>query len=145
MGLALAPDGVQHARQRDVVDVVAGARGHRPVLAEPRHAPEHQAGVDLEQVVGAKAEAFHDAWPETFDQGVGFGHKLAHNVAPGIALDVHRDRLAAAMQDVEFGLLAGQAQVGLFAPVDADHLGAHIGEQHAAERGGADAGHLDDA
>ncbi len=55
------------------------------------------------------------------------------------------ERAAAAVQHLELGLLARQPEVGRLAPVDADHLGAHVGQQHGRERCRADAGHLDDA
>ena len=39
----------------------------------------------------------------------------------------------------------GSAEVGGLPPVDADHLGPHVGQQHGGERRRPDAGHLDDA
>ena len=72
------------------------------------------------------------------------GRRLTHR-APRLGLDVEGDRAAAAVQHVELGLAAGQAQIGRLATVDADHLGAHVGEQRGGERRRADACHLDDA
>ena len=64
---------------------------------------------------------------------------------PASAFTSTRDRAAAAVQHLELGLAARQAEVGRLAPVDADHLGAHVGQQHGRERRRPDAGHLDDA
>ena len=64
---------------------------------------------------------------------------------PGLGLEVDRQRAAAPVQHIEFRLAAGQAEIGRLAPVDADHLGAHVGEQRGRERRRADARHLDDA
>ena len=43
------------------------------------------------------------------------------------------------------GGVAGSPAADGLGAVDADDLGAHVGEQHGAERAGADAGDLDDA
>ena len=64
---------------------------------------------------------------------------------PASAFTSSGERAAAAVQHLELGLPARQPEVGRLAPVDADHLGAHVGQQHGRERRRADAGHLDDA
>ena len=79
--LALAADGVQHAGERDVVDVVAGGLRHRAVLAEAGHAAEHQLGIDLQQHVGPEPQPLHDARPEALDQRVGLGRQPLDHVA----------------------------------------------------------------
>ena len=45
--------------------------GQRAVLAEARHAPVDEALVDGQALVGADAEALHDAGPEALEQDVG--------------------------------------------------------------------------
>jgi hypothetical protein len=49
------------------------------------------------------------------------------------------------MQHLEFCLAGGQAEVGRFASVDTDHLGAHVDEQSGRKRRRADTRHFDDA
>ena len=144
--LALAADGVQHAGERDVVDVVAGALGHRAVLAEARHAAEHQPGIDLRAATsGPSPSRSMTPGRKPSMQRVRLGGEPLDDLAAGLALDVEGKRAAAAVQHVELRLASGQAQIGRLAAVDADHLGAHVGEQHGGERRRADAGHLDDA
>jgi hypothetical protein len=41
--------------------------------------------------------------------------------------------------------MIGVAEVGLFGPVDQDHVGTHVRQQHAGERSWADAEELDDS
>ena len=69
--LAGAADRVQHAGERDVVDVVAGALGERTVLAPAGHAAVDEARVARVHGVGPEAEALHHAGPEALDQRVG--------------------------------------------------------------------------
>jgi hypothetical protein len=56
----------------------------------------------------------------------------------GLVLEVELDHLAAA------GCHCLQV-LARADPVERDDLGAHVGEQHAGERAGADAGEFDDA
>ena len=67
-----------------------------------------------------------------------------HRVAPGRRLQVQRHRAPVAAVDV-VALVHRHAQAAGFGAVDAHHVGAHVGQQHRAERAGADAGQFDDA
>ena len=67
----LGPDVPQHARERQVVDVVADVAGERTVLAPPGHARVDEPLVAGAARVGADAEALGDAGTEPFEQHVG--------------------------------------------------------------------------
>ena len=61
-------------------------------------------------------------------------------------LQIDRDVAAAALQQREARVLALAADVApdIGGAIDPDHLGAHVGQQHRAERRRADAGQFDD-
>jgi hypothetical protein len=141
-----AAHGVQHAGQGDVVQVVAGGLRQRAVLAPAGDAAKDQFGVARQAGVRAEAEALHDAGAEAFDQDVGLFGQLQHDLARLGVLQVERERAAAAGHDVELraehGERVGGAGLGL--AVDADDLGAHVGQHHGGEGTWADADHFDD-
>ena len=143
--IALAPDHMQHAGERDVVDVVAGIARHRPVLAESRHAADHELGVELLKLLGRQPQALQNAGTEALDQRIGLGCQFLDDGASRLGLEIDRQRAAAAMQDIVLRLAAWQTEIGRLPPIDADHLGAHVGEQRGRKRRRADARHLDDA
>ncbi len=134
--LARTADGVQRAADRDVVDVVARCVGERAVLAPAGHAAVDQARVARMAFGGSEAQALHHAGAETFDEHVGFRDDVEHGCGRAVRAQVDLQRAAAAREDV----VRRSARAGAF---DADHLRAHVGEQHRAERPGADARHLD--
>ena len=78
--LAGAAAGVQCAGQRDVIDVVPGGLGQRPVLAPPGHPAVDQPRVVREQDIGAQAVAFHHARAKALDQPIGSADEFR---APG--------------------------------------------------------------
>src|SRR4029077_17313605 len=67
IGLA---DRRQHTGQRDVVDVVPGDMGDRPVLTPAGHPAVDQPRVTLEADVRAEAEALHDSRAKPLDQRI---------------------------------------------------------------------------
>ena len=139
-----AADGVQHAGQRNVVDVVAGGVGERPRLAPAGDAAEHQLRIAGEADIGAEAEPLHHARAKAFDDGVGAGDEFERERRAFGVLEVEAYRAAAAVDEVRRldALERILARRGL--AVDPQHVGAHVGEHHAGERRGADARHLDD-
>ena len=84
-----------------------------------------------------QTQALHDARPESFDQSVGARDQLKRSFLSGIRLQVQRYRTLAAHQHV-VPALALQAEVAGRGPVDHQHVGAHVSEQHAGERTRAD-------
>src|SRR5262249_28479794 len=97
-----------------------------------------QARIAPQHLVGAVAQTLHDAWSEAFDQHVGLLDRGEARGAACIAADVERQHGAAAISDRVGPAIATLA-------LDAQHLRAHVGEQHGAVRTGANAGELDDA
>jgi hypothetical protein len=137
------PDGVQDAGDGQVGDVVAGARGERAVLPPAGHPPVHQAGVALPARLRADAEPLGHPGPEALDDDVRAGGQGEGQVDAGGLLQVGGDRPLAAVQQIlpVVGVPGGRGP----GPVQADHVGAEVGQQHGAERAGADAAELDDA
>ena len=63
--------GVERAGERDIVDVVPGGLGERPVLPPAGHPPVDEPRIVLEQQVRPEPEPLHHAGPEPLDQPVG--------------------------------------------------------------------------
>src|SRR3546814_6797638 len=62
---------VEHARQRNIVDVVPGRLRIGTILSPAGHAPIDEPGIVGEQHLGAKAEPLHHAGPIALDDAVG--------------------------------------------------------------------------
>jgi hypothetical protein len=134
---------VQDAAQGDVVQVVARRVRKRPVLAPARQPPVHEPRIPREARFRPEPESLHDARAETLDQPVRPLDEAQHHFRrPGL-LEVERDRALAAPREVVLRPRPERQRAAL--AVDEHDLGAEVGEQHAAERPGADAGELDDA
>ena len=131
-------DGVQGAGKADVVDVVAGGVGDGAVLPPAGHAPVDELFVARHTVVRPKAQAFGDARAKALEQGIGGFHQLQHQFHAFRLLQIHGDGTAVARQHVAPATAAPNA-------IHADHLGAHVGQHHAAERPRPDARQLDNA
>ena len=137
--LALFTDRVQRADEADVVDVVTGGLGEGAFLTPTGHAPVDQAFVAGHARFGADAESLGHAGPEAFEEPIGGFAELEDDFDTLGCLQVHGDRAPVARQHVPW---RGR---GMADPIHPDHLGAHVGEHHAAERARSDAGQLDDA
>ena len=135
-----AADGVQQTGEGDIIDVVSGAVGARAVLAPAGHAPVHQSGIDLGEVVGPETETFHHSRAETLDEYVSLGDEPEHRLAVGGILEIGLDDLPAAQQGVTD--LSGFRQ--LARPLHADHIGTEVRQQHRGVRSGTDSGKFDD-
>ena len=70
-GAAGATDGVEHAGERDVVEVVTRCLRERPVLSPPRHAAVHKSWIQGEAIVGTYPEPFCDPRSKAFDENIG--------------------------------------------------------------------------
>ena len=95
-------------------------------------------------LVGADAQPFHHAGPEALDQRVGTLDEIEQRADAVGVLEVDGDVAPAAQHEVGTGV-AGDGPTRDLCPLDADHVGAEIGQQHRRERAGPDAGELDDA
>ena len=120
------------------------AMGVRAVLAPAGHPPEHELRVAGEALVGADAEALHHARAEALDQRVGLLDEVEQRRDAVGVLEVDGDAAPAAQRARRWRGVVGRRAAHGLGPVDADDVGAHVGEQHGRERAGADAGDLDD-
>ena len=83
--LVRRPDGVQGAGQAEVVDVVPGPLGQRPLLAPAGHPRVDQPRVAGQHLVGTEAEPLQDAGPQTLDQHVGVVEQAEQDLAAAAA------------------------------------------------------------
>ena len=138
----------QHARDREVVDVVADVAGERAVLAPAGHARVDEPRVAGAARVGTDAESLGDAGPEPFEQHVGAARTGAARPrrASGCFRSMptlRRPRSITEYGDTNPATFEPRRDVGR--AVEAQHLGAHVGEQHPRELHRPDVRQLDDA
>ena len=133
-------DQVQHARERDVVDVVTGRGRERTVLAPAGHPAVYQPGIARETRLRPEAEPLEHAGPEAFDQHVGALQQLEHDLDRRGVLQIQGDRAPVAQQRIGRRRLVLPRRGAL----DAHDLRAEVGEHHRAERRGPDRSDLDD-
>lgn len=132
-------DLVQQAGEADVVEVVPGALRQRPLLAPAGHSRVDQLRIAGEARLRPDAQPLGDAGPEGLDQHIGLlDHRQQRRHVAGL-LQVQRHRATIAQQR-RIGRRVGTAARAL----DAHHLGAHVGEHHAAVGRRAQPGDLDD-
>src|SRR6516164_7881015 len=142
-GLAVPPEGMHSAGERDVVEVVSGGLRERPFLAPTGDPAIDKAGIAGEAVLRAKAEPLHHPRAEPFDQRVGAfdqaqGERLALRT-----FEVERQTPSAPQQEI-VAQRACHAEIARFRSIDAQHGRAKIGEQHRAHRPRPDAREFDD-
>ena len=119
---------------------MAGARGERAVLAPAGHPPVDQRRVARQAVGGAEAEPLGHAGAVPLDQHVGAGRQPEHHLGAARVLEVDDD---APLPRLSTSCRAATGDRRAAGPVDPDHLGAEVGEQHPGERPGPDPGQLD--
>ena len=140
--LARAAIAVQRARQRDIVDVVPGKRRVGTGLAPSSHAAIDQLRIVGEQDVRAEAQPLHHTGTEAFDQPVGCADEFAD---PGNAigrLEIDRDHLAVAVENIAIaGIADGSATGGT---LDTNDPRTMIGQHHRRKRARADSRQFDD-
>ena len=137
--LAVLPEAVEGAGGGDVVHVVAGHLAPRAVLAPAGHPAVDQSRVAGVALGGPEAEPLEGAGTHPLDEDVrpldqreDGGHRLR-------SLEVERDARPAAVEQV----LVAHGEHPAARPVDADHVGAEVGQGHAGVRARPDPGDLD--
>jgi hypothetical protein len=143
-GRVLAPDRVQGPHQTDVVEVVARGQAERTVLSPPRHAAIDQPRIETQAGIRAEPELLHDSRAEAFQHGVGLRDQIPRDPQSRLALQVEDDRTLVAMEQV-LPPFAREAEFAGPGPLHQQDVGAHIGQQHAAERPRPDAAEFQDA
>ena len=112
---------------------MAGDLRHRAVLPVAGHPPVDEARIAGADVARADAESLHHPRAKALDQGVGVLAEPEQRLTAVGGLEVDRDRLAAPPRRVLGGNDGGGCRA-----LDAQHVGAHVGQQHARERRRAD-------
>jgi hypothetical protein len=119
---------------------VPGRLAPRPVLAPAGHPAIDQRRVARPAVVGTEAEPLDDARAHALDEHVGALDQIQHGGHRVGLLQVQCDARTTARQHVLLARTEGPAA----GPLDPDHVGAEVGQDHARVRARADAGDLDD-
>ncbi len=112
-------------------------------LTPAGHPPVDQPFVASETDIRAKPEPFHHPGAKSFDEGVGIADEPEHGFDTGRRLEVDADRSSTAVKRADGGIV-GEVVGHVGGAIDADHVGTHVGENHAAEGCGTDALQLDD-
>jgi hypothetical protein len=136
------PEGVQRPGERQVVEVVPGVPGPRPVLAPAGHPRVDQARRTGQAVLGPEAHPLGHPRAEHLDQDVGPLDQVQHQRQPLGRLHVGRDGAPVAQQRVAARVPDGETAGRAFHP---DHVGAEVGQHHGGVRAGADPAELDHA
>ncbi|ONH31737.1 hypothetical protein BL253_08765 [Pseudofrankia asymbiotica] len=133
--VAARADRVQDASQAEVVDVVSGGLRQGAVLPPTGDPPIDQARVQAQAVVRAQAEPFGHSRAEPLDEHVRLGHQAQHASAAV-------RRLQVGVQDAppsKSGVTGcDPARPGRARALDADHVGAEVGQDHRGVRSGPD-------
>jgi hypothetical protein len=137
------PDHVERAGQRDVIDVVAGGLRQWPFLTPPSGAAIDQRRPPRQALCRTDAEALHHARPEALDHHVRLRRKREKTYPSQGVLEIDRDRPLVASTKVEAGTERA-IEIGWAEPIHAQHVGAHVAEQHPAEGDRSHRGDLDD-
>ena len=130
----------QGAGDGDVVHVVAGRLRQRPALPPPGHPAVDQPRVARQALLGTEPEAFRRARAHALDQHVRLGDEVEDGRDRVGLLEVQRHARTPPVEQVVRS--AGQHLPAR--PLDPDHVGTEVGQDHAGVRARPDAGDLDD-
>ena len=149
--LALAPVHRHEPAHRLGDEVEGRALGVGPGAAIAIDAAHDQVRVQLGEPRLAEAHAGEHAGPVVLDQHVGPLEETGQDGLALLGVEIEGDRL---LVPVELGEVPRQAVhdralpangIALARRLDLDDLGAHVAEEHAAERARENAGQVDDA
>ena len=124
-----------------------GARARLPVAGDRAI---DQFGIVLAERGVVEAQPRHHAGPEVLDHDVGQGGKLIDDRLGGLALQVDRKALLAAVERAEIAAVAvaqrwPAADHVALEPLDLDDLGTEVGHQARAVRAGQHRGEIEHA
>jgi hypothetical protein len=139
---AAPADRVKRAREGDVVDVVPGHLCVPAALSPAGDPCVDEAPVARQARLGADAETFCYARAEALDERIRVLDQAQHRRRSIVVLQVDNDRAPSTIEEV---VCRRWTTVEGDRPIDAEHVGAHVDEQHRGERAGADARDLEDA
>ena len=124
--------------------------GEGALEAEAGDGDVNQARVDLPQGVVAQTEAVGDAGAEVLQEDVGIANQALHRLQPLRGLEIEGDGALVAVVVEERGgeaVTPGRHLAGVIAApghFHLDHVGALVGQDHAAQRPGDHGGQIDD-
>ncbi len=111
--------------------------GQRPVLSPSGHPAVYELRIPGHTIVRPNTETFRYTGAESLEESVGTFAQFQDDISAHRRLQVDGDRFAPTCEDI---LPTPLSPAG---PIDANHLCAHVRQQHAAEWAGADAGQFD--
>ena len=106
---------------------MARSLGHGPFLAPAGHAAVDQLGIAGHAVLRTQAQPFRHARAKAFEDRIGTLAKAKHRFPARFALEIYGEGAAIAHEHVLRCRGPGRGTI------DADHLGAHVRQHHAAE------------
>ena len=95
-------DAMQHARERDVIDVVTRSVGHGSILAPPSHAAINQCRISGQTHIGAQPQTLGYAGTKPLKQDIGAFHQFQHGLHTRFALKIYSNTLAPPRQHIVF-------------------------------------------
>ena len=95
-------DAMQHARKRDVVDVMTRSVSHGSVLAPTGHAPVNQCRISGQTHIGPQPQALGYARAKSLEQNICTLHQFQNGLNASLALQVYRNTLTATSQHIVF-------------------------------------------
>ena len=143
--VGVAARAVEETADRQVVQVVPGALGGRPVLAVPGGGAVDEARVGRRQDVPADAESVGDAGTEALDHHVAGGAERLGGAASalGFQVELHTPGASAARVGERRGSDRHRTRAGHGTHLG--HLGAVVGEDGRGPCCGPDGGKVEDA
>ena len=123
-------DRVQSSGQCDVVDVVAWFSRQRTILTPSRDAAIDKLLIETQAFLGAKPEPLSYTRPEPLDECIRFDDQLPDQFHRARRFKVQCNRQAAAVEQLMALVVTIHAAAGLVATADAQHVGAHLCEEH---------------
>mgnify|MGYP003345831851 CR=1 FL=1 len=133
-------DRSEYTGQRDVVEIVT-RRGCQRALPTPTgHTTIGEPRVECVTVGGTEAESLHHTGTKTFDERIAARDELPRDVECCVFFEVECDAAATAAEHP-----MPRVEAPCVVTIDADDVGAEIGEQHAGVRGRTDTGELNHA
>jgi hypothetical protein len=115
------------------------------VLSPTGHATVDELWISRETRIRAKAKSLHRSRPESFDQCVGARNEVERDRDILSSFEIQRDRRSSAREHVVARIVRHNTRRHSHCAVDPHHVGAEVGEHHAAKGRGADADHFNNS
>ena len=123
---------------------MSGSLRERTVLSPAGDASVDEPRVSLQANLRTEPETLHDTGAEAFDQRIGVIDDAKQRIRGAGLLQVEGKRPPPAQSRALASFAEKLDIVRAMGAINANHLGAHVGKHHGAERRRADTRHLDD-